>query len=74
MNEGEIVAAVGALAGAIGSLWFVARSVPSGDTAFGVGKRRLALMIVLAVYVVMALFTSIIGAALQATGVAAGAG
>jgi uncharacterized Tic20 family protein len=71
MNQDEIIFAVGALTGAIGSLWFIVRNVPADDTLNGRGKKRLAVLTVLAVYVVMAFVATAIGIALQATGVAA---
>lgn len=74
MNEGELIFAAGALAGAIGSLWFIARSVPRTDTEDGVGKRKLAMMLVLAIYAAMTLVAVIIGIVFRDTGVVGAAG
>jgi hypothetical protein len=74
MNEGAIIFAGGALAGAIGSLWFIVRSVPGAGTKNEMGKRKLAMMLVLAVYAVMALLAVAIGLAIRNTGIAGVAG
>ena len=74
MNEAEIIFALGALAGAGGSLWFIVRSVPGDSTQGELGKRRVALLLVLTVYGVIALLAALIGIVLSATGVVAVAG
>jgi hypothetical protein len=71
MNQGEIIFAVGALLGAIGSLWFIARKIPAhGASSEATTNRKLAIMVVLAVYAAMTFTATVIGIALQATGVA----
>jgi hypothetical protein len=74
VNEGEIIFAVGAFIGAVGSLWFIAASLPRAGTGEGLGTRKIAMMLVLAVYGVMALAAVILGVVLQDAGVAGSAG
>jgi len=74
VNEGAIIFAAGALAGAIGSLWFIARSVPGAGADEAMGKRKVAILLALAVYAAMALLAAIIGVALRDTGVSGVAG
>lgn len=74
MNEGELIFAAGALAGAVGSLWFIARSVPRTGPQDRVGRRKLALSIVLVVYAAMALLAAITGLLIRDTSLAGVAG
>lgn len=69
MNEGEIIFTLGAFAGALGSLWFIARSVPPRDKVGALGKRKLAIGIVLALYLFMALVATLVGLMIQNPGV-----